>query len=298
MINMKIVFLLIGFFLCLISPIFSQENQQAVVVYPEGYKADIDRIYTRTGNWEGRMDIYYNPASTSPVPVVIHIHGGGWNHGSKESQTGFGSWFKMGFAVVNIAYRLVDIAPAPAAIVDVRSALYFVKTNAMKYNFNPDKVVMSGGSSGAHLALMGGLLGNNHKFDNPDNKVVDMRVSAIISNYAPTDFTDTTSEMSQFKSLVRWLGLKVNDTEFRAAISPVTHINAESPPVFIVHGDADPIVPYQQSVILKETLDRFSVQNQFITVKGGLHGKFEKEDRDRIAAEFRKFLIQNHVTQN
>jgi len=130
-------------------------------------------------------------------------------------------------------------------------------------------------------------------FDNFNNKEVDMRVAAILSNYAPTDFTDTASEMSRFKSLVRWLGTKANDHDFRAAVSPVTHINAESPPVFIVHGDADPVVPYQQSVILQEQLNRFNVPNQFITVKGGLHGKFEKADRDRISLEFREFLVKH-----
>lgn len=295
---MKHRFHFIAFLICFSHCVFAQENTAVGVIYPEGYTADIDVIYTRAGNWEGRLDIYYNPTSAVKLPVVIHIHGGGWNHGSKESQTGFGSWFKMGFAVVNIAYRLVDVAPAPAAIEDIRAALYFVKTNAQKYNFNPEKVVMSGGSAGAHLALMGGLLANNRVFDSPENKEVDMRVSAILSNYAPTDFTDTASEMSRFKSLVRWLGNKAGDPQFRAAVSPVTHIHAGSPPVFIVHGDADPIVPYQQSVILKQTLDKFKVPNQFITVKGGLHGKFEKSDRDNIAAEFRKFLFQHAVIQN
>jgi acetyl esterase/lipase len=295
---MRSVLFIIYFLSLFAVGIHSQDNPPPAVVYPAGYVAEIDRVYTRAGNWEGRMDIYYQPGSTAPMPVVIHIHGGGWNHGSKESQTGFSSWFKMGFAVVNIAYRLVDVAPAPAAIEDVRAALYFVKTNASKYNFNPDKVVMSGGSAGAHLALMGGLLGNNRMFDDKKKKEVDMRVAAILSNYAPTDFTDTNSEMSRFKSLVRWLGAKANDRDFRAAVSPVTHITADSPPVFIVHGDADPIVPYEQSVVLQQKLEHFQVPNNFITVKGGLHGKFEKADRDSIATGFRAFLVNVKVIDN
>ncbi len=106
-----------------------------------------------------------------------------------------------------------------------------------------------------------------------------MNLAAIISNYAPTDFTDLNSEMSKFKSLTRWLADKANDTVFRAAVSPVTHIKKSSRPVFIVHGNADPIVPYEQSVILQKKLDEACVYNVFITVEGGKHGRFEPEKK-------------------
>lgn len=295
---MKFFWFLLGFIVFFDFTVVAQDNPPATVIYPEGYSADIDRVYTRVGAWEGRMDVYYNRRVSTPMPVVIHMHGGGWSRGSKESQTGFGLWFKMGFAVVNIAYRLTDTATAPAAIEDVRAALYFVKTNAEKYNINPDKVVMSGGSAGAHLALMAGLLGNNNIFDNPKNTAIDMRVAGILSNYAPVDFTESKSEMGRFRSLLNWLGAKADDPSFRAAVSPVTYINAESPPVFIVHGDADPVVPYQQSVILQKKLDHYQVPNYFYTVKGGLHGRFEKEDRDKIAIQFREFLIEQQIISN
>ena len=277
---------------------FAQTAPTASVMFPERYQSAIDVVYTKVDNWEGKLDVYYSNQNTKPMPVVIHIHGGGWNHGSKESQTGFSGWFKMGFAVVNIAYRLVDIAPAPAAIQDVRAAIHFVMTNAQKYNFDLSRIVMSGNSAGAHLALMGGLLSNKRIFDQQCDTEIDMRVAAIVSNYAPADFTNTNSEMSRFKSLVRWLGNKADDPVFRANVSPVTHINAQSPAVFIVHGDADPIVPYEQSVILFEKLKAHNVKSHFVTIKGGLHGKFEKADRDNIAHELKQFLQENNIIKD
>lgn len=291
-----LIFLIVQLFV--VNTLFAQTAVTPIVALPADYQSDIDVVYTKVENWEGKLDVYYNNHNLTPIPVVIHIHGGGWNHGSKESQTSFATWFKMGFAVVNIAYRLVDVAPAPAAIQDVRAAIHFVKTNAKKYNFDSSSIVMSGNSAGAHLALMGGLLANNRIFDQQCAPETDMRVAAIVSNYAPTDFTNTSSEMSRFKSLVRWLGNKANDPVFRANVSPVTHINAQSPAVFIVHGDADPIVPYEQSVILFQKLNTHNVKSHFVTIKGGLHGKFEKADRDNIAHELKQFLQKNHIIDN
>ncbi|MBP7368940.1 MAG: alpha/beta hydrolase [Paludibacteraceae bacterium] len=290
---MKKVLLSTLLFSTIIFGIFAQENpseQIKKVKFPENYQSKLDVVYTRVNNWEGRMDIYYNPTSVSPTPAVIHIHGGGWNHGTKESQTGFGSWFKSGFAVINVEYRLVQVAPAPAAIEDVRCALTYLKTHAKELNVNPDKIVVDGSSAGAHLALMVGLLENDRKFDTNCPSNIDMRVAAIVSNYAPTDFSGSNIDAKKWKSLANWLGDKVDSQSFRDAVSPLTYVNKTSSPVFIVHGNADPIVPYQQSVALHEKLDQCGVYNVFITVDGGGHGGFDKEKKTEINNALIEFL--------
>lgn len=275
--------------ICFLS-IYSQQTEIKKVQFPENYQSKIDVVYTSVNGWDGRVDMYYNPTSANPTPVVLHIHGGGWNHGTKEGQTGFSSYFKAGFAVANVEYRLIQVSPAPAAIEDIRSALHYLKVNAKQLNIDPDKIIIAGGSAGAHLALMGGLLENDQQFDTNCKSKTDMRVAAIISNYAPTDFTDFNSEMSQFKSLKNWLGDKVDDKSFRAAVSPVSHVKKTSPPVFIVHGNADPIVPYEQSVILQKKLNEAGVYNEFITVEGGKHGGFEADKKAEISKAMFEFL--------
>lgn len=263
-----------------------QNTTYKPVSFPDHYRAQIDIIYTQVNNWEGRMDLYTNPNSEQATPIVINIHGGGWNHGEKESQTGFGSFFKNGYAVSNVEYRLVDVAPAPAAIEDVRCALIYLYKHAKALNIDTNKIVIMGGSSGGHLALMAGLLGNNKKFDTHCSFEGNVKVAAIINKYGVTNLTP----LSQWKSAKNWLGQGYNNKAFIASVSPLYYVSEQSPPTFIIHGDADPIVPYQQSVMLYEKLKQHHIKTEFMTVKNGLHGKFSKEDNADFSENLWTFL--------
>lgn len=261
---------------------FAQEAEVKKVEYPLGYESKIDVVYTKVKDWDGRLDVYFNPAGTTPTPVIINIHGGGWNHGTKEGQGGFNTFFNVGFAVANVEYRMVNVAKAPGAIEDIRSAMDYLILHAKELNIDPKRIVLMGGSAGAHLALMGGFLENDRRFDTYCKGKANMKVAAIISKYAPSDFVDKTDKFYTYKSLLNWMGDNMEDEGFRASISPVTYINKNNPPVFIVHGNADPIVPYEQSVKLHQKLDKAGVYNEFITVDGGKHGNFEKEKNSEI----------------
>jgi acetyl esterase/lipase len=271
----KIVALLFLLTTVWIQQVSSQTQQFDTVKYPAGYRSQIDLVYTKVKDWNGRMDVYFSPNAQKPLPLVLNIHGGGWNHGEKESQTGFGSFFKNGYAVANVEYRLVDKAPAPAAIEDVRCALIYLINNAKIFNIDVDKIVLMGGSAGAHLALMAGLLGNNPIFDSNCKQSTTIKVAAIINKYGVTDL----EPLSAWKSAKNWLGNKANNPQFVKSVSPINYVTNQSPPVFIIHGNADPIVPYQQSVLLYNKLISAGVKTEFITVEGGLHGKFTAEQK-------------------
>jgi acetyl esterase/lipase len=91
--------------------------------------------------------------------VLVYIHGGAWWKGEKPAGWGgFRAYLAAGFSVVTVEYRLTDVAPAPAAVQDVRCALSWVKTNAKAYGFDAKRVVPYGTSAGGHLALMAGML--------------------------------------------------------------------------------------------------------------------------------------------
>ena len=124
-----------------------------------------------------------------------------------------------------------------------------------------------------------------------------MCVAAIIDKYGPVDFNSPRDNFYKYKSLVNWLGENVEKTEFRAFVSPITYVSKKSPPVFIVHGNADPIVPYQQSVDLYNKLQTEGVVAKFITVEEGLHGKFPKEKNSEINKEIIAFLKQIKVIE-
>lgn len=280
--------------------LFAQDVADTVykpVEYPEGFTSQLNVVYTKAKDWEGQMDIYMPPKEKGPSPVVINIHGGGWNKGVRQSQTGFNTFFKMGYAVANISYRLTGHTTAPAAVEDTRCALIYLIKNAKELNIDVNKIVIMGGSAGGHLALMGGLLGNDHRFDGNCPGVENIKVAAIVDKYGITDVWDWgygTNVTS--KSATRWLGDKANDKKFAASVSPITYVNKNSPPIFIVHGDADPTVPYQQSVDLHKKLVEAGVKTEFITVKGGLHGKFDKEKNSEVNKAIADFLKNLGIT--
>lgn len=285
---LTILFFLIPFFL------LAQSNADSIykpVEYPDGFSAQLNVVYSTINGWEGKVDLYLPPKKNKPTPVVINIHGGGWNHGKKEEQTGFSTFFKAGFAVANMEYRLTGQATAPAAIEDTRCVLIYLIKNAKELNIDVNKIIIMGGSSGGHLALMGGLLGNDHRFDSNCMGAEIIKVAAIIDKYGITDVWDWAYGPNiRSKSATNWLGDKAKDEAFAKSVSPISYINKNSPPVFIVHGDADPTVPYQQSVDLHKKLMEAGVKTTFITVTGGLHGKFDKEKNSEINKAILKFI--------
>ena len=266
------------------------------VVTPKGFTTQLNVVYTKVNDWDGRMDLYLPPAEGAPTPVIINIHGGGWNHGAKEEQGGFMPYFKAGFAVANIEYRLTSQATAPAAIEDTRCALIYLIKNAKALHLDPNKIIIMGGSAGGHLALMGGLLQNNHLFDSNCSGVENVKVAAIIDKYGIADVNDWAyGPYIKSKSATNWLGAKKNDQEFIKTVSPIHWVKKTSPPVFIVHGDADPTVPYQESVALHAALVQAGVKTEFITIPGGLHGKFDKDQNNMLNDAIFKFINELEV---
>jgi acetyl esterase/lipase len=277
----------------------TEDSTYKPVEFPAGFIAQLNVVYTKVKDWEGKMDIYNSPKAGKPTPVVINIHGGGWNHGVKESQSGFNTFFKMGYAVANIEYRLTGQATAPAAIEDTRCALIYLVKNAKALNIDVNKIVIMGGSSGGHLALMGGLLGNDHRFDGNCPGVENIKVAAIIDKYGITDVWDWGYGPNiTSKSAINWLGNKARDQEFAKSVSPMTYVNKNSPPTFIVHGDADPTVPYQQSVALHKKFVEAGVKTQFMTVEAGLHGKFPKDKNSEVNKAIADFLKELGLVGN
>lgn len=257
------------------------------VSYPANYSSQIDVAYSTADVNQNRMDIYYPTSAEKSVPVVINIHGGGWNHGEKESQSGFNVYFNMGMAVANIEYRMTPQATAPAAVEDARCAMMYLLKHADELHIDPNKVIFQGGSAGGHLALTAGYLQNNGAFDTGCNDYAgNYKIVAVIDKYGPSDLT----QFMYYSSLVAWLGDKKDDADFIKSISPVYLVDANTPPTYIIHGDADPTVPYSQSELLVSYLQTAGVKYQFTTVPGGGHGEFSDQYNTQMNNEITVFL--------
>lgn len=255
---------------------------------PAHYNAMIDVQYSDASAEMCRLDFYYPNTATKPTGLLIHMHGGGWNHGSKEQQTNFKPFTDMEFAVANVEYRMTPQATAPAAVEDVRCALQYLLKNAVQLNIDPRKIVLQGGSAGAHLALVAGYLQNDRRYDtNCNDYPGEIKVMAVVNKFGPSDLWSVRNA----SSAAAWLGNRKNDEAFVKSLSPLHLVNENTPPTYTVHGDSDRIVPkIVSSDVLIPELARKGIHHQYKVIQGGGHGGFSPEINKQLNDEIRAFI--------
>jgi acetyl esterase/lipase len=185
--------------------------------------------------------------------------------------------------VVSVQYRLARVAPAPAPIEDCRCALKWVARNAAKYGIDRERILITGGSAGAHLALMTGMIDASAGFDRdcPDGEAP--RPKAILNYYGVTDVLGAFER--EDKSALLWLKGVPNPRELARRLSPLSYVRSGLPPILTIHGDADEMVPYSDAERLHRALDTVRAPNQLLTIPGGHHGRFRWTDADTIKAQ-------------
>jgi acetyl esterase/lipase len=266
----------------------AQEKAPAQRYLPKNYEHYLNLPYTNVGQWQGVMDLFIPQKADKPTTLILFVHGGGWTQGSKGTANQFKMFFARGYAVATIEYRLAKDAPAPAAVEDVRTALCFL-LNEAKYNIDPNKVILMGGSAGGHLALLAGYTQNDKRFDTNCAYKKPIKIAAVIDKFGITDVWEYINSKSGSRNAI-WLGSRSKDEAFAKELSPLSYINKTTPPTFMVHGTADPSVNYQHSVMLQQALDKYGVKNRLITVPDGKHGRFTSEKNAEINDEILKFL--------
>ena len=253
--------------------------------------------YLTMGDTQLKMDIYRRRTATTPQPTIIYMHGGFWVAGNKEGAIlSLLPWMEMGWNVVNVEYRLGPNTLAPGAVEDCFCALRYVAqpAQAMMYNVDVNRIVVTGESAGGHLALALGILPESEGFDRECAAATPMpKVAAVINWFGITDVPDVIDGPHRAAAAVRWFGSMPNRMEVAKRVSPLTYVRAGLPPILTVHGDADPTVPYPEAVALHAALAKVNVPNQLVTIPGGKHGGFTPQERDRIYLTIREFLGKN-----
>ena len=304
--------LLMGFGIPTRADAQTSESERSFVQVASGYRLSPNITYLRASGVDLKLDVYQPRAMTNPNPTLIYFHGGGWTNGSKESSAlTFLPYLEMGWTVVNVEYRLADVAKAPAAVEDCRCALRWIYRNAEQYNFDLDKLVVTGNSAGGHLALTTGMLPESAGLDRqcPGNRrrtwstgatsTEELKVAAIINWYGITDVVErmTGPPGASGSFTEAWLGSPTDREAIATRVSPLTYVRAGLPPILSIHGDADPIAPYSQATRLHEALDGAGVPNELVTVPGGGHGGFTMSESVRIFAAIREFLGRHDVVR-
>ncbi len=194
------------------------------------------------GTLDMHLDVYQVP-SAKPTPVVIQLHGGGWIRGDRPSSSrSFAPFFAAGMSVVAVQYRNAIDAPAPAAIQDVRCAMAWVKRNAAKYNFDPNRVIPWGGSAGGHLALMAGYAPASF---NPPGCTDQPKVVAVFDMFGDTNLAEVLTRNGSSDSVHQWLGMDLPLPREAAAAPAPTPAPAAPSAAAIAAGydDSAPVQP-------------------------------------------------------
>ena len=280
-------------FVTLEEDIFYRNNRRRNTVnIPEGVTVHRDLIYGRVGERELPLDLYLPLDTSSPVPVVIWVHGGGWRGGSKGNGGRALNMTTRGFAVVDVEYRLSGEALFPAQIEDCKTAVRWVRVNAKKYNLDSDRIGAWGSSAGGHLVAMMGLTHDENVFETDDHSQYSSQVQAICNWFGPTDFL----RMNDFEGRIdhdaadspesRLIGGPIQENKEKvAAANPITYVSKNDPPMLIIHGEKDLSVPYNQSELLYAAMKKAGLDVALYKVVNADHG-FRNATQDSAASLF------------
>ncbi len=287
-------------------PVVAQDGDSVTVDIMSRYRVAPNITYLTADGYESKLDVM-TPRDQGPAPTLIYIHGGGWVGGTKEANVLRAlPWLEMGWAVVNVEYRLGRNALAPGAVEDCRCALRWVYENADDYNIDTLRLVVSGASAGGHLSLTTGMLPASAGLDRlcpgrdanrPGWAAADeyeMPVAAIVNWFGITDVGDLLEGVNAKSYAVAWMGSRTDRMELAERLSPLTWVRSDLPPILTIHGDVDNIVPYQHALDLHAKLDDAGVPNKIHTVTGKGHGNFSPSETQEIFAVIRAF-VDEHV---
>ena len=244
-------------------------------------------VFATIGAHNLRLDVYYprTPPPAGGYPLIISIHGGGWIFGNRHKDLFLRDLTTHGYAFASIDYRLSGEAKFPAQIDDTRKALDWLIANAGPLQLNPERIGVTGASAGAHLALLLGLHQSGHS--NP--------IKAICALYPPTDLISIIPPENRTRRdnlVAALLGGSVSEhIEIARVGSPITYVSKDAPPVLLIHGDKDTLVPIEQSKTLNAALRRAGADSSLTIYQGKGHGFSLRPD---MVAEVAKFF-DRHV---
>lgn len=262
-----------------------------------------DVEYARVGDISLVLDIFAKSGTEEALPVVVWVHGGGWSGGSKGNCPGV-FLAERGYAVVSINYRLSGQATFPAQLHDCKAAIRWIRANSKKYNFDPDRIGIWGGSAGGHLvALMGTTIGRKKlEGDVGGNLEQSSAVQAVCDWYGPSDFLQMEAGLKGQGNLrhnapdspeAKLIGGPIEQNKDKAAAAnPITYIASAKtlPPFLIMHGDQDFTVPLNQSELLYQALKSAGADVEFHVIKGARHGfsrdEEGRDERNKMVADF------------
>ncbi len=267
-----------------------------------------DEIYAEVDGYPLFADMAL-PDTSDPAPVVVLIHGGGFNSGSRTDERVWADWLaSQGFAAVAIDYRLTcvpDNGPPcvgskasaddpgfPGPLQDTKCAVRWLKASAELYNLDPDRIAVLGSSAGAWFSSMLALTADVPELepvDCPETDGISSGVAAAVDYFGPMDWS---SLGLQRRMSGTWGGTPLTVGE-RALVgsdcidaddqrcmdaSPVRWVSGEDAPLFVTHSSDDPVIPVDQAYEIVEQLDAAGQSAPFLELEAEGHGWSDRFD--------------------
>jgi acetyl esterase/lipase len=258
------------------------------------YRVQAGITYETVDGIENKLDVYQSRTADTPRPTLVFIHGGNWVGGSRAaSSLFFLPFLEMGWNVVNIDYRLLGTAPAPAGADDCFCAVRWVVQHAKDYNIDPARIVLSGNSAGGHLALLVAMAPAGAGFGSACPQPADLHVAGVINWYGFSDLVDLLDGPNMRPAAVNWIGQGADRLALARRLSPTTYVARNVPAILTIQGDADPTSPYEYTVQFHDKLGKAGAANKLMTIPGGKHGGFTDAETEQIYGVIRAFLDQH-----
>lgn len=259
------------------------------------------------------IDIYLPDEGEGPFPLVVHIHGGGFAFGDKrdDHMDAYLGGIKLGFAVASVEYRVSSEAIFPAAVLDCREAIRFLKENAELFGFDPDRIGLIGGSAGGNLCAMLAMNVPNGKFPGEDICTIRQSqpsVKTAVCQFGPMNFASmeeqarangisATHANSAEMPESAYIGIPIAEApaELVAAANPATYASPAMCPILVQHGTQDHLVPFAQSeeFVAAVTAKAGSDKVTYVPLEGADH-----EDKMFVTEPNMSFVwqyLKNHL---
>ncbi len=278
--------------LILTASLAAQENA------PSKIDVDVipDVVYGHKDGMALTFDVF-KPKKARNGAAVIFMVSGGWvsrytppesflNPLSTSSAPRFQDLLNNGFTVIALRHGSSPKYLIPEIVADVRRGVRFIRHYAKRWEIDPNRLGVYGGSAGGHLSLMIGLASDSgDPAAGEDFMKASDRVQAVVAYFPPVDLRPLVRGLNPPPTgtvLDRFPALNF-EKEKAADFSPIVFVTSDDPPTLLIHGDQDPLVNISNSQIIFDALKKNSVKTDFITITGASHG-FRGEDAKRAMA--------------
>jgi acetyl esterase/lipase len=240
------------------------------------------------------------PATPTPPPLVVWIHGGGWMFGDRRylpetlrPNQLFEESVAAGLAVATIDYRHALEAHFPAQLHDAKAAIRYLRAHAGALGLDTTKIGVWGESAGGHLAALVGLTGEHAELEGAIGVLrQSSAVDVVVDWYGPADLALQPREGRSVEIAAKLppemltppeeLLAGGNDEHTLAIASPISYVTPAAPPFLLIHGTADTVVPYVQSEVLTQALADVGVSAQLVPIEGADHIFNGHDDIDSV----------------